>query len=116
MRGSSSKGGGRALKDIKKLVLRGYKIAHIVDGPRGPLGVIKPGLLVIAQVSGMPIVPKPFSRVIIRFSDEVHIPRKLKGDDFEEKRLYIEETLKKLYVETDAIWSSQEEVNRLFNT
>ena len=136
VRGSSSKGGGRALKDIKKLVLRGYKIAHIVDGPRGPLGVIKPGLLVIAQVSGMPIVPtitsaekkwvfnswdrfmvpKPFSRVIIRFSDEIHIPRKLQGDDFEEKRLSIGETLKKLYVETDAIWSNQEEVDRLFNT
>jgi lysophospholipid acyltransferase (LPLAT)-like uncharacterized protein len=134
VRGSSSKGGGQALKDIKKLVRRGYKIAHIVDGPRGPLGVIKPGLLVIAQASGMPIVPtitsaekkwvfnswdrfmvpKPFSRVIIRFSDEIHIPRKLQGDDFEEKRLSIEETLKKLYVETDAIWSNQEEVRRLF--
>ena len=57
VRGSSSKGGGQALKDIKKLVGRGYKIGHIVDGPRGPLGVVKPGLLVIAQASGMPIVP-----------------------------------------------------------
>ena len=135
VRGSSSKGGGQALKDIKKLVGRGYKIGHIVDGPRGPLGVVKPGLLVIAQASGMPIVPtiistekkwvfnswdrfmvpKPFSRVIIRFSDEIHIPRKLQGDDFEEKRLFIEETLKELYVETDAIWSNQEEIRRLFN-
>ena len=60
------------------------------------------------------MVPKPFSRVIIRFSDEIHIPRKLQGDDFEEKRLFIEETLKELYVETDAIWSNQEEVRRLF--
>jgi lysophospholipid acyltransferase (LPLAT)-like uncharacterized protein len=135
VRGSSSKGGGQALRDIKKLVRRGYKIAHIVDGPRGPLGVVKPGLLVIAQASGMPIVPtitsaekkwvfnswdrfmvpKPFTRVMIRFSDEIHIPRKLQQDDFEEKRLSIEETLKKMYVETDAIWSNQEEVRRLFN-
>lgn len=136
VRGSSSKGGGQALRDITKLVRKGYKIAHIVDGPRGPLGDVKPGLLVIAQASGMPIVPtitsaekkwvfnswdrfmvpKPFSRVIIRFSDEIHIPRKLKGDDFEKKRSSIEETLKKMYVETDAIWSNQEEVDRLFNT
>ena len=135
VRGSSSKGGGQALRDIKKLVRKGYKIAHIVDGPRGPLGDVKPGLLVIAQASGMPIVPtitsaekkwvfnswdrfmvpKPFSRVIIRFSDEIHIPRKLHGDDFEKKRSSIEETLKKLYVETDDIWSNQEEINRLFN-
>jgi lysophospholipid acyltransferase (LPLAT)-like uncharacterized protein len=136
VRGSSSKGGGQALRDIKKLVRRSYKIAHIVDGPRGPLGVVKPGLLVIAQASGMPIVPaitsaekkwvfnswdrfmvpKPFSRVIIRFSDEIIIPRKLQRSDFEEKRSFIENTLKKLYVETDAIWSNQEEVDRLFNT
>jgi lysophospholipid acyltransferase (LPLAT)-like uncharacterized protein len=135
VRGSSSKGGGQALRDIKKLVRKGYKIAHIVDGPRGPLGVVKPGLLVIAQASGMPIVPtitsaekkwvfnswdrfmvpKPFSRVIIRFSDEIHIPRKLQEDDFEKKRSSIQEALKKLYVETDAIWSNQEEINRLFN-
>jgi lysophospholipid acyltransferase (LPLAT)-like uncharacterized protein len=135
VRGSSSKGGGQALRDIKKLVRKGYKIAHIVDGPRGPLGDVKPGLLVIAQASGMPIVPtitsaekkwvfnswdrfmvpKPFSRVIIRFSDEIHIPRKLQEDDFEKKRSSIQEALKKLYVETDAIWSNQEEINRLFN-
>jgi lysophospholipid acyltransferase (LPLAT)-like uncharacterized protein len=136
VRGSSSKGGGQALKDIKKLVRKGYKIAHIVDGPRGPFGVVKPGLLIIAQASGMPIVPaitsaekkwvfnswdkfmvpKPFARVIIRFSNEIHIPRKLQRSDFEEKRLFIEDTLKKLYVETDTIWSKQEEVDRLFNT
>jgi lysophospholipid acyltransferase (LPLAT)-like uncharacterized protein len=136
VRGSSSKGGGQALKEIKKLVRRGYKIAHIVDGPRGPLGVVKPGLIVIAQASGMPIVPvitsaekkwvfnswdrfivpKPFSRVIIRFSDEIHVPRKLQGSGFEEKRSSIENTLKKLYVETDAIWSNLEKIDRLFNT
>ena len=135
VRGSSSKGGGQALKDIKKLVSRGYKIGHIVDGPRGPLGVVKPGLLVIAQASGMPIVPtiistekkwvfnswdrfmvpKPFSRVIIRFSDGIRIPEELQRSDFEEKRTSIENTLKKLYIETDAIWSNQEEIRRLFN-
>jgi len=107
-----------------------------VDGPTGPLGVVKPGLLLIAQASGMPIVPvitsaekkwvfnswdrfmvpKPFSRVIIRFSDEIIIPRELQRSDFEEKRSSIENAFKKLYIETDAIWSNQEEVHRLFNT
>ena len=136
VRGSSSKGGRQALKQIKKLVKEGYKVGHIIDGPRGPLGIVKPGLLLIAQASGMPIVPvitsgekkwvfnswdrfmvpKPFSRVIIRFSDEIRIPRKLQPSDFEEKRSSIENTLKKLYVETDAIWSNQKEIDRLFNT
>ena len=136
VRGSSSKGGRQALREIKKLVHEGYRVGHIVDGPRGPLGIVKPGLLLIAQASGMPIVPvitsaekkwvfnswdrfmvpKPFSRVIIRFSDEIRIPRELQRHDFEEKRSSIENTLKKLYIETDDIWSNQEEVNRLFNT
>ena len=135
VRGSSSKGGSHALRKIKKLVLKGYKVAHIVDGPRGPLGVVKPGLLLIAQATGMPIiptitsaekkwifnswdrfmVPKPFSRVIIRFSEEVNIPRKLPPSDFEAKRSQIENTFKKLYNETDAIWSNADKVRRLFN-
>jgi lysophospholipid acyltransferase (LPLAT)-like uncharacterized protein len=107
-----------------------------VDGPTGPLGVVKPGLLVIARASGIPIlpsiisaekkwvfnswdrfmVPKPFSRIIIRFVDEIYIPRKMRGSDFEIKRSFIENNLKKWYVETDAIWSNQEEIDRLFNT
>ena len=136
VRGSSSKGGRQALREIKKLVHEGYKIGHVVDGPRGPLGVVKPGLLLIAQASGMPIVPvitsaekkwvfnswdrfmvpKPFSRVIIRFSDEIRIPKTLQHSDFEEKRLFIENTLKNLYVETDSIWTNPVEIDRLFNT
>jgi lysophospholipid acyltransferase (LPLAT)-like uncharacterized protein len=136
VRGSSSKGGRQALREIKKLVHEGYRVGHIVDGPRGPLGIVKPGLLLIAQASGMPIVPvitsaekkwvfnswdrfmvpKPFSRVIIQFSDEIRIPRELLRSDFEEKRSSIENTLKKLYIETDGMWSNQEETDRLFNT
>jgi lysophospholipid acyltransferase (LPLAT)-like uncharacterized protein len=136
VRGSSSKGGSQALRTLKRLVSKGYKVGHIVDGPRGPLGVVKPGLLLIAQATGMPIiptvvsperkwvfnswdrfmVPKPFSRVIIRFCDEVYIPRKLSLSDFEAKRLQIENILKKRYTETDAIWSNATEVRRLFKS
>jgi lysophospholipid acyltransferase (LPLAT)-like uncharacterized protein len=135
VRGSSSKGGSQALRTLKRLVSKGYKVGHIVDGPRGPLGVVKPGLLLIAQATGMPIiptivsaekkwvfnswdrfmVPKPFSRVMIRFCDEVYISRKLRPSDFEAKRLQIENTLKKRYAETDAIWSKADKVRRLFH-
>ena len=135
VRGSSSKGGSQALRKIKKLVRKGYKVGHIVDGPTGPFGVVKPGLLLIAQFTGMPIIPiiisaekkwifnswdrfiipKPFSRVIIRFCDEICIPKKLSLSDFEEKRSQIENTLKKLYHETDAIWSNADKVHRFFH-
>ena len=123
VRGSSSKGGSQALRKIKKLVRKGYKVGHIVDGPTGPFGVVKPGLLIIISAEkkwifnswDRFIIPKPFSRVIIRFCDEICIPKKLSLSDFEEKRSQIENTLKKLYHETDAIWSNADKVHRFFH-
>ena len=124
VRGSSSRGGKKALREVYTLAKKGYKIAHIVDGPRGPQSVVKPGLIIISMDSGMPIiptiisaekkwvfnswdrfiVPKPFSRVIIRFGDEINVPKDLSGLAFEKKRSGVEDTLKKLYMETDALW------------
>ena len=135
VRGSSSRGGGKALREVYTLAKKGYKIAHIVDGPRGPRGVVKPGLLIISKVSGMPIlptitsaekkwvfnswdrfmVPKPFSRVIIRFGNEINIPKNLRGQDFENKRASIENTLKKLYTETDSLWKVPSKIKEIFN-
>ena len=136
VRGSSSRDGIKALYDIREKARKGYKVGHIVDGPRGPFGVVKPGLLRIAQHSGMPIlpaitsserkwifnswdrfmIPKPFSRVIIRFGDEIHIPKNLKNTGFEKKRLSIERTLNELYLKTDDIWKDPEKSKRLFDT
>ena len=50
VRGSSSRGGSEALRKLKELASGGYKIGHVVDGPKGPFGVVKPGLVRIAQV------------------------------------------------------------------
>jgi lysophospholipid acyltransferase (LPLAT)-like uncharacterized protein len=92
VRGSSSKGGIRALKELRRLTRKGHRVGHIVDGPQGPFGVVKPGLLTIAQFAGAPIVPvitsaqrrwvfnswdrfmvpKPFSRVVVRFTPPHH--------------------------------------------
>lgn len=134
VRGSSSRDGTRALHEIREKARQGYKVGHIVDGPRGPFGVVKPGLLKIAQYSGMPIlptiisserkwrfnswdrfiIPKPFSRVIIRFGEEIYIPKNIKNTSFEKKRLSIEGTLNKLYLETDDIWKDPGSVKQLF--
>jgi lysophospholipid acyltransferase (LPLAT)-like uncharacterized protein len=135
VRGSSSRGGKKALRQIYTLAQKGYKIAHIVDGPKGPRGVVKPGLLIISKASGMPIiptitsaekkwkfnswdrfiVPKPFSRVIIRFGDEINIPENLQGPAFENKRSFIEYTLKELYDETDSLWEVSSKIKEIFN-
>ena len=135
VRGSSSRGGKQALEKVKHLARSHFKIGHIVDGPRGPFGVVKPGLIRIAQAGDMPIVPtltsaqsrwvfnswdrfmvpKPFSRVIIRFGNPIHVPAKMDSDEFETVRLRVEKQLKKEYTDTDAIWSDPEHVKQIFS-
>jgi lysophospholipid acyltransferase (LPLAT)-like uncharacterized protein len=134
VRGSSSKGGSKGLQQLKELARRGYKIGHIVDGPKGPFGVVKPGLLRIAQVSGMAIlptitspqrkwtfrswdrfmVPKPFSRVIIRFGGPIYIPADFDEDEFEKNRLLVEQRMNELYDDTDRIWTDRVRVEAIF--
>ena len=135
VRGSSSRGGSEALGQLKALALQGYKIGHIVDGPRGPFAAVKPGLLSIAQFTGVPVVPvctsaqhtwtfnswdrfmvpKPFSRIAVRFGAPVEIDRKLQKQDFESARLSLERTLIELYRDTDRIWERPDEIELLFH-
>lgn len=56
-RGSSSRGGSRALLQLVQLVKAGHDIAITPDGPRGPRQQMAPGVLLIAQRTGSPIVP-----------------------------------------------------------
>ncbi len=134
VRGSSSRGGSLALQEIKRLARKGFNIGHIVDGPRGPFGIVKPGLLRIAQVSGLPIlptitssprpwifrswdrfmVPRPFSRVVIRFGTPIFIPADLTPDQFERKRVAVEAQLAQLYAETDELWKLSEKIKDKF--
>ena len=124
IRGSSSRGGTAALIQIKKLKGQGISFGHIVDGPKGPPEIIKPGLVSIAQYSGMPIlptitsaqkrwvfnswdrfmVPKPFSRVIIHFGKETYVDEKMSEKELEAVRLKVQEQLVSLYKETDDYW------------
>jgi lysophospholipid acyltransferase (LPLAT)-like uncharacterized protein len=58
VRGSSSRGGARALAGlVRSLKDRGHDAAFAVDGPRGPYGVPKPGVVMAARAAGAVIVP-----------------------------------------------------------
>jgi len=112
-RGSSSRGGVRALLALVREVSRGRVAAHIIDGPKGPAGEIKPGLMLLAQRSGAPIVfvyiaarprlrmpswdrmqiPLPFARVHIRLSDPVSVPKDLAEEQVESLRLQLQKQL-----------------------
>ena len=58
VRGSSSRGGARGLAAIvRRLKAGGHDAAFAVDGPRGPYGVPKPGVLLAARAAGALVVP-----------------------------------------------------------
>lgn len=89
VRGSTSRGGVRALLETAQRVEEGITVGFTPDGPRGPRHVFAPGALIIAQRTGRPIValgatasrawrlrswdrhlvPKPFATVTIRYSE-----------------------------------------------
>ena len=57
VRGSSSKGGAKAVKAMAKWLRSGHSAAVTPDGPRGPPRVLQPGVLWIGALSGAPLVP-----------------------------------------------------------
>jgi lysophospholipid acyltransferase (LPLAT)-like uncharacterized protein len=121
VRGSSSRGGKEALEIILEAFERKPAAVHIVDGPRGPKGVIKSGLIRMAQVSGASIVPvfvsaekawvlgswdqflvpKPFSKVQITWGKPFFVPKDIDPQEFEELRKAIEDIMRQGYAEED---------------
>jgi lysophospholipid acyltransferase (LPLAT)-like uncharacterized protein len=60
-RGSSTRGGGAALRDMIRLARRGKNLAFTPDGPKGPARVAKEGVVLAAQATGLPIIPVAFA-------------------------------------------------------
>ncbi len=57
LRGSSSRGGAPGLRGVIRALRSGVDAAFAVDGPRGPLHVVKPGALLAARAAGAAVVP-----------------------------------------------------------
>ena len=56
-RGSSSRGGAQGLLGLIRFVREGGQACIAVDGPRGPLRTVKPGIIEVAGKTGAPVVP-----------------------------------------------------------
>lgn len=56
-RGSSSRGGAAGLRDLLRKAAAGYDLAFTPDGPRGPAGVVQPGVILAAAATGFPVQP-----------------------------------------------------------
>ena len=60
VRGSTSRGGARALKEMVGSAAQGADLAVTPDGPRGPRHIVKRGVIEIARQTGLPIYPIAF--------------------------------------------------------
>jgi lysophospholipid acyltransferase (LPLAT)-like uncharacterized protein len=117
IRGSSTHTGARALRDYyEALVKEGVSPAITPDGPRGPRFKFKPGALLLAQMSGRPIlpmayaasrawlvkwdkfvIPKPFARIAIAVGPPRQVPRVTDADGLSRLQAEMEHELKRLY-------------------
>lgn len=67
VRGSSTRGGSRALRELVRRVRSGSTAALTVDGPKGPPRVVQPGIVQLARLTGGWILPITFSSDRPRF-------------------------------------------------
>lgn len=61
VRGSTTRGGARALRQMARLGRSGADLAVTPDGPRGPRCVAQAGVVELAKLTGLPIIPLTFS-------------------------------------------------------
>ena len=106
IRGSSSKGGSKAMFEMEKMLNQKYNIVMTPDGPRGPKYDMKPGAIKLASKTGTAIIPValnsqkhkelsnwdatqiplPFSKLEFTYGEPISIPADISGDEFEKYR------------------------------
>lgn len=61
VRGSTTRGGMVAIRQLIRLAKAGRDLVVTPDGPRGPCEVVQPGIIYLAKITGFPIVPLAFA-------------------------------------------------------
>ena len=117
-RGSSTRGGSKGRRGLIRAAREGHDLAVSPDGPSGPARELKPGALLAAAVTGLPIipvavsasaawrlsswdgflVPKPFARVKLRYGAPSWIDRASGEDELARHALALGRTLDVLSV------------------
>ena len=123
-RGSTSRGGRRALAQMRRMAFNGSATGFTVDGPRGPRHKVQPGAVWLASLTGNPIlpfhaetdrhwtarswdatqVPKPFARAAMVVGKPINVERNIHATTLEEKRLELERSLYQLEVRANQLF------------
>jgi lysophospholipid acyltransferase (LPLAT)-like uncharacterized protein len=113
VKGSSSRNAVRALLGLRRALQQGWSVAFSLDGPRGPRHKVKPGPVALSRSSSVPmstfhiaverawvlntwdrlIIPKPFSRVLLRFGKLVPAPANATDEDLERYQQGLQDSL-----------------------
>jgi lysophospholipid acyltransferase (LPLAT)-like uncharacterized protein len=103
VRGSSNRGAVRALLELRRGADQGSAVAFTIDGPRGPRYIAKPGPVLLSRATGLPMsafyialddawvlntwdafmIPKPFSRALIRMSRRIVVPAEADNEEMD---------------------------------
>lgn len=78
IRGSSSRGGSKALVEMIKAMRGGLPMGFTLDGPRGPKYEAKLGPIILAKKTGNPIMPfivEPKNFWQAKSWDKMHVPK-----------------------------------------
>lgn len=127
-RGSSSRGGLKALAEMARILRQGRDVAVTVDGPRGPRHVAKMGPVLLAKRTGAAIfcfhislqhkiqlktwdesqIPLPFSRALILKAPPIYVPRNADEAMVKENLQEMQTVLDQLREDGEAYWKAKD--------
>jgi lysophospholipid acyltransferase (LPLAT)-like uncharacterized protein len=127
-RGSTSRGGSRALIQMKREMEAGKPTGFTLDGPRGPAHVAQPGAVWLSKATGNPVlpfhleadghwtinswdqtqIPKPFSTVTLVVGEPFVVPEDASDEEVEAARQQLEQRLQQLELRARALVTAQE--------
>lgn len=113
LRGSSTRGGARALRDLSRVLREGYDVGLTVDGPRGPRGAVQQGAVELSRMTGSAVIPVsntsrprklfrswdafqlplPFARILVSYGEPFVVPGDAGEEERERYRVMLEERL-----------------------
>lgn len=121
IRGSTSRGGGGALREVVRTLKSGKWVGFTPDGPRGPRMQVSDGIISVARLAGVPIIPSacavshrkvlpswdrfaipfPFSRGIHIWGEPLSVPRDADEETLEASRRSLERSLNEITAAAD---------------
>ena len=120
IRGSTTSGGTKTFIQAVRVARQGYDVAIAPDGPRGPCYQVQPGIIKLAQMTSLPIVPvsyqasirrefhswdrfiapAPFSRIAFEVAPAINVPRRATRQELDHAKQRLQDQLMQLNIST----------------